>query len=593
MNETDEIVTESKPRLGFFIRVLPCILAFYASFCVMVIELVAGRVIAKHVGQSLYTWTSVIGIVLGGITLGNLIGGRLADRFDPRKVVALLFLFAALTCFGIPLFDYLAGSHDALGLSDVKNWPLRIALHVTSVFLLPATALGLIGPVVAKMALDQGRQTGRTVGNVYAWGALGSILGTFVTGFYLIQAMGTMGIIFSVAGVLSLVGLALAPAFVWPFFVGACIFFCVEAQQGPWEWKVGGGSFLVREKPSDEALYTTESQYSFIEIRDRPSDHRRDLILDNLIHAHYVPEDVTDLKYDYEMIYAAATKRFGGDRDKLHALFLGGGGYIFPRFLQARWPGSAIEVAEIDPAVTNADMEAFGLESDNVDVSGSAASEDAISTSDVSPHGDPEDPATTDSAPGASGDAELAGHDPPATRPIEVHHLDARNHVDDLVEKKRSGDGFEPFDFIYGDAFNDYAVPFHLITREFDEKIKEILRPERGIYLINIIDIFASSRFLGAIYNTMRTVFPHVYVFSNTVGGPNTSDDGRDTFIVIGALRELDVSKLGEGPGEVAFEGSQLEPEHLTLLEERSGGMVLTDDYAPVENLLEVVVRQR
>jgi hypothetical protein len=99
-------------------------------------------------------------------------------------------------------------------------------------------------------------------------------------------------------------------------------------------------------------------------------------------------------------------------------LFLGGGGYIFPRFLQARWPGSAIEVAEIDPAVTNADMEAFGLESDNVDVSGSDGSEDAIAITDVSPHGDPEDPATLDpatldSAPGASGDAELSGHDPP------------------------------------------------------------------------------------------------------------------------------------------------------------------------------------
>ncbi len=606
---------EVSPRaVSFFARILPCLLAFIASFCVMVVELVAGRVIAKHVGASLYTWTSVIGVVLGGITIGNLIGGRLADRFNTRKTLACLFLLAALACLAVPLVNYWLGEHELVTkllktISEknetINSWPSRIAVHVILVFLLPSAVLGLIGPVVAKMALDHGRAAGRTVGNVYAWGALGSIVGTFLTGFYLVQAMGTVGIIFSVAGMLAAVGLSLAPAFIWPFFISGCVLFTLEAQHGPWEWRVGGGQLLVRERPASNCLYTTESQYSYIEILDKPAKHRRDLILDNLIHAHYVPTDVTDLQYDYEEIYAAVTQRFGGSRNTLNALFLGGGGYIFPRYIQARWPGSSIQVAEIDPAVTQADMEAFGLAADAVRVAGRGdgdapdggggdgeeeeEAEDEGTGGSAEPSGDADEAETEGDEPDMLADAEDAA---PA-KPIEVHHLDARNHVEDLVRMKRAGDDFEPFDFVYGDAFNDYAVPFHLITKELNEKVKEILRPETGIYLVNIIDIFDSGRFLGGIYNTMLQVFPHVYVFSNTKGGPNEDKDGRDTFIVIGALRDLDLAELGSRTGEKTFDGSLLEEKHIKVLVERSQGIVLTDDYAPVENLLAVVVKRR
>src|SRR5512137_418142 len=66
---------------------------FIASFCTMVIELVAGRIMAPYVGVSLYTWTSIIGVVLAGISIGAYAGGILADRFPtPRTLGWLLFL---------------------------------------------------------------------------------------------------------------------------------------------------------------------------------------------------------------------------------------------------------------------------------------------------------------------------------------------------------------------------------------------------------------------------------------------------------------------------------------------------------------------
>jgi hypothetical protein len=50
------------------------IIAFASSFCVMVIELVASRILAPYIGVSLYTWTGIIGVILAGIALGNYIG---------------------------------------------------------------------------------------------------------------------------------------------------------------------------------------------------------------------------------------------------------------------------------------------------------------------------------------------------------------------------------------------------------------------------------------------------------------------------------------------------------------------------------------
>lgn len=171
----------------------------------MVIELVAGRLIAPFVGSSLYTWTSIIGIVLAGIAGGNYLGGRIADRFaiDNRRAkqtLAILFLLAGAVAAGIGIYNRIVGHMPFL--ADLDSLKVRIALHVTLVFFIPCGLLGLISPVVAKMALDLGRQTGRTMGSVYAWGVVGSIFGTFMTGFYFVAVMKTSTIVLSVAGVL-------------------------------------------------------------------------------------------------------------------------------------------------------------------------------------------------------------------------------------------------------------------------------------------------------------------------------------------------------------------------------------------------------
>lgn len=196
-----------KKRAGLLGPVGCNAIVFVSSVCVMVLELTASRLIAKHVGSSLYTWTSVIGVVLAGITVGNFIGGWMADRFNREKILGRLFLFASVASFSVLWLDQIAGGRSR---PDDVGWPAWVFLTVAEMFFLPALALGTISPVVASIALDRSEYTGSTVGNVYAWGALGSIVGTFLTGFWLIDVFGTRMIIGGTAGLLALLGVAVS-----------------------------------------------------------------------------------------------------------------------------------------------------------------------------------------------------------------------------------------------------------------------------------------------------------------------------------------------------------------------------------------------
>ena len=84
------------------------IIVFLASFCTLMIEIVAGRILAPHIGVSLYTWTSIIGVVLAGISLGNFLGGRLADRRASREVLGLILLVGSLSTVATLVLSELA-----------------------------------------------------------------------------------------------------------------------------------------------------------------------------------------------------------------------------------------------------------------------------------------------------------------------------------------------------------------------------------------------------------------------------------------------------------------------------------------------------
>ena len=69
---------------------------FVSGAVVMILELVASRLLAPYVGTSLVVWTSLIGVILGSLSLGYWWGGRLADRRPEPRMLSLILLAAAV-----------------------------------------------------------------------------------------------------------------------------------------------------------------------------------------------------------------------------------------------------------------------------------------------------------------------------------------------------------------------------------------------------------------------------------------------------------------------------------------------------------------
>ena len=512
-----------------------CLTVFISNFCIMALEIVAGRIIARSLGTSLYTWTSVIGVVLAGITIGNYFGGSIADRFQPRKTLALLFAICSFACVVTIIFNNLVGNWNWLWY---MSWPKHVFVHIALVFLLPSILLGAISPVVAKMALDRGLPTGRTVGDIYAWGAAGSIIGTFVTGYWLIALIGTIPIIWLIGATLLLIAIVYRPRLRFLYVMALSFIFLWLMGLAPWQWcKNAGAEIALRSRPNPAVLYEDESQYCYIAV-ERLSENpdKRKFVQDKLTHSEMIMGNTTDLQYSYMPIIAAVTKRLSVGKDKLSTLSIGGGGYVFPRYIESVWPGSHIDLVEIDPGVTKAAMEAFGLSADTT---------------------------------------------------INTYTMDARNYVDWLSQKKANGREIPQYDFIYEDAINDYSVPFQLVTREFNEKVAQLLTDD-GVYMINLIDIIESGLFVGAFVNTLEKTFSYVEVILEA----EFSTVERNTIVIVASQKKLDLTELEKEYTRKKLRLRYLTKEEIDRIKEKTDGLVLTDDYVPVENLIAPVVRK-
>jgi spermidine synthase len=494
------------------------LIVFISSTCMMVLELVAGRIIAPYVGVSLYTWTSVIGVVLAGMSLGNYLGGKLADRWASPRLLGVIFLLSGL-------FSVCTLLIEKLGVSLPDAWPivLRILVLTAALFFLPSALLGMVSPVVAKLAVHDLAKTGSTVGRISAAATLGSIVGTFATGFVLISLFGTHLIVWGVAIVL---------------FTMAAILLLRRSRKSRLPLGIlaiailAGASILASAQGWLKSSCTLETNYFCIKIRDDTRNGRpvRTLILDRLVHSYSSLEDPTRLVYGYEQVYAKATAYQAIRRDPLQALFIGGGGYTFPRYMEAVYPDSKLDVIEIDPGVTEVARDLLGLRSD--------------------------------------------------TR-ITSYNEDARMFMAQQPNAQ--------YDIIMGDAFNDYSVPYHLTTQEFNERAKAWLA-DGGLYMVNLID-GPRRDFLRAYINTLGHTFSHIYVVPAV---RSWRESPRVTFVLIVTDTPLDLAafkKIDAGDGETFFADQVLDPEAVAALLAEGRAVVLTDRYAPVDQLLAPVAR--
>ena len=473
----------------------PASLVFLTSGCLMVLELVASRIVAPYVGVSLYTWTSVIGVVLAGISLGNYAGGRMADRRGSARLLGIILVAGGLATFG-------ALAIEPASRLTPAGWPfvVEIVVLVGSLFFLPAVLLGTVAPIVVKLAVSDLAKTGTTVGKIFAAGAAGSILGTFATGFVLIPSFGTHVIVWGVGMLLALTGMVLLVRDRRLVLVAVAVLMVTASS--------AARGYGLLTGPCDR-----ETSYYCIQVRDLV--HRGDpvhvLQLDRLVHSYTFPDHPTRLIYGYERFFADVAAYLVESDEQFRSLHIGGGGYTFPRYLEAVYADSEIDVIEIDPGVTRTAHDLLGLRVDSR---------------------------------------------------IRSYNEDARVFLRRPVTQR--------YDLIVGDAFNDLAVPFHLTTREFNERVRAWLAVN-GLYLVNLVDR-PNGEFVHAFAHTLGQTFPHVYVRPHSRSLPASQ---RTVSILIASLRP--VALPGVIPLDQFFVDDSL---HMNKR------VTLTDKFAPVDQMV-------
>ena len=190
-----EVPEVSAPLVGT--QALVAVAAFTISGAVsMVYEIAWTRVLALVVGSSVYAFSTMLTTFLVGLAAGSLAFSRWARRRPitlatlgvlelgiGAAALALLPAFEALPSLVLGIFRAFSLSFEAL----------LAAQFVVSllVMLLPTLLLGATFPCVVALCTPRLEALGATVGRIYALNTLGAIVGSFVTGFFLVQALGT------------------------------------------------------------------------------------------------------------------------------------------------------------------------------------------------------------------------------------------------------------------------------------------------------------------------------------------------------------------------------------------------------------------
>ena len=167
---------------------------FFAGMAVMAVELGASRLLAPYFSSSQIVWTIIIGTIMIAMALGNIWGGRSADKDPNPDRLYRRILIAAVWIALIPV----VGKYIILGVSGlliftVSNNFLILAAFAACmiIFVFPLFLLGTVTPSLAKYTVDSLEDNGKIVGTLGAFNTIGSIIGTFLPTFVTIPVVGT------------------------------------------------------------------------------------------------------------------------------------------------------------------------------------------------------------------------------------------------------------------------------------------------------------------------------------------------------------------------------------------------------------------
>jgi spermidine synthase len=512
------------------IRVLS--LVFLSGVVGMAIEMCAARLLAPYFGTSQVVWANLIGLILLYLSVGYFLGGWLADRFPSERALALLLLIAAASMALIPFISGPILQQGVIGLSQANVSILVGSLEsVLLLFLVPVTLLGMVPPFAIRLTMTRLQKAGSSSGGIYMLSTLGSILGTFLPVFWLIPTIGTRR----------------------SFLVFAALLFLASA------WSLLARS-AFRARPAQTDL-------------PRPPRVAQLAVQAGLALALIVPagalaaaplgplKAIPGMIYERESLYnyIQVTQASDGTRElilnegqAIHSIYNPQQiltGLYWDYFLAAPFFNPGFQPSQLHRVAI------IGL------AGGTIARQFTAAYGPVPIDGVEIDPAIVDVA-----RQYFAMREPN----LHVFEQDGRA----FVRQTRA-----QYDVIAIDAFQQPYIPFHLTTVEFFSELRDHLADD-GVLTLNTGHTRTDFRLVQAFVNTLSQVFPSVYVFL-VPGTFNAEIMATKHPSSLTTLRQNlhalpPDSLLGQVAQEVLPQASVGRPD---------GGVVFTDDRAPVEQL--------
>ncbi len=332
---------------------------FFAGMSVMAVELGASRLLAPYFSSSQIVWTIIIGTIMIAMALGNIYGGRTADKDpDPDKLYGRI-LIAAVWIAAIPVF----GKYVIMGISAVliftvsSNFLIWAAfIACMTVFVFPLFLLGTVTPSLAKYTVESLDDNGKIVGTLGAFNTIGSILGTFLPTFVTIPAVGTSVTFLLFAAVLLALSL---------------LYFLNKKKKGGKLavsvlllilcWVFGSSdSFAFWE---DGLTYEGESVYNYLQVKE---DEENVILSTNVLFGVQSilkkNAGLTGMYYDYAM--AAPLMAGVQEKERTDVLILGMGTGTFATQCRRYFDHMQIEGVEIDGKITELAKRYFALPQD-------------------------------------------------------------------------------------------------------------------------------------------------------------------------------------------------------------------------------------
>lgn len=332
---------------------------FFSGMSLMAVELGASRLLAPYFSSSQIVWTIIIGTIMIAMALGNIYGGRSADKNPNPDRLYRRIIIAAIWIGLIPVL----GKYIVIGISAVMIFSVNSNFLIWAafaacmiIFVFPLFLLGTVTPSLVKYTVDDLEDSGKTVGMLNASNTIGSIIGTFLPTFVTIPTVGTsitFLIFASILIILSIIYFVSGKTKSVTAIVGVVVMVIA--------WIFGrSDSFAFWEK---SLTYEGESVYNYLQVKENEEEVLLSTnVLFGVQSVYEKSEQLTGMYYDYAM--AAPLMAKVNEKDELDVLILGMGTGTFATQCE-RYFGSEtklnIEGVEIDEDITRLAREYFHL----------------------------------------------------------------------------------------------------------------------------------------------------------------------------------------------------------------------------------------